>query len=51
VLHNNIAVAYFKQGEYSKSWTHLKKAEELGVTPHPGFREELERKIKRTQPL
>jgi tetratricopeptide (TPR) repeat protein len=48
VLHNNIAVVYFKQGEYAKSWTHLQKAEELGVPPHPAFREELKRKIKGT---
>jgi tetratricopeptide (TPR) repeat protein len=48
VLHNNIAVAYFKQGEYAKSWTHLQKAEELGLKPHPNFREELRKRIKRT---
>jgi tetratricopeptide (TPR) repeat protein len=48
VLHNNIAVAYFKHGEYAKSWTHLEKAEELGLKPHPNFREELRKRIKRT---
>jgi tetratricopeptide (TPR) repeat protein len=48
VLHNNLAVVYFKQGEYAKSWTHLQKAEELGLKPHPNFREELRKRIKRT---
>ncbi len=47
VLHNNIAVVYFKQGEYDKSWTHLEKAEGLGLKPHPDFREELKKRIKR----
>jgi len=49
VLHNNIAVIYFKQGEYAKSWTHLQRAEELGFEPHPDFREELKKKIRRIQ--
>jgi tetratricopeptide (TPR) repeat protein len=47
VVHNNVAVAYFKQGEYTKSWTHLQKAEELGLKSHPDFRGELEKRIKR----
>ena len=49
VLHNNIAVIYFRQGEYAQSWTHLQKAEELGLKPHPDFREELRKRIKRIQ--
>ena len=48
VLHNNLAVAYFRQGEYAKSWAHLQKAEELGLKPHPDFLRELKKRIKRT---
>ena len=47
LVHNNVAVAYFRQGEYAKSWAHLQKAEELGLKPHPDFREQLRKRIKR----
>jgi hypothetical protein len=47
VLHNYLAVVYFRQGEYAKSWTHLQKAEELGLKPRPDFLEELKKRTKR----
>lgn len=44
ILHNNLAVIYFEKGEYAKSWEHVRKAEELGLKPHPDFLRELTRK-------
>lgn len=44
VLHNNVAVLYFRMEEYHKSWEHVKKAESLGVKVHPDFVRELKSK-------
>jgi tetratricopeptide (TPR) repeat protein len=44
VLHNNIAVLYFKEGAVDKAREHARKAVALGVKVDPGFLEELEKK-------
>jgi tetratricopeptide (TPR) repeat protein len=49
-LHNNIAVIYFRKGEYAKSWEYVQKAEALGFKPRPDFLEELKKKLKNPSP-
>lgn len=40
-VHNNLAVAYFRTGLYSAAWKHVREAQRLGNSPHPGFLEAL----------
>jgi tetratricopeptide (TPR) repeat protein len=46
-LHNDLAVIYFKKGEYEKSREHVVRAQELGLVPHPDFVRELKKKIRK----
>lgn len=43
VLHNNIAVLYFKEGSFDKARDHARKAMDLGVNVDPGFLDELKK--------
>ena len=47
LLHNNIAVVYFRQADYALSWKHLQKARDLGFSVNPEFLRELEKKINK----
>ena len=40
--HNNLAVAYYQNGEHDKAIEHADKAKELGFEVHPDFLKELE---------
>jgi len=45
--HNNLAVIFYHQKNYEKSWEHIKKAENLGLKAHPDFKKELLKKLKK----
>ncbi len=40
-LHNNLAVAYWKQGRLDDAWASLRRAEALGFKVNPSFRTDL----------
>jgi len=40
--HNNLASAYYNNGDYQKAVEHLDKAVSLGFEPHPEFLKRLE---------
>lgn len=44
ILHNNVAVIYFRKENYPKAREHVQKAQELGHKVHPLFIEELKKK-------
>ena len=45
--HNNLAVIFYHQKNYEKSWEHLKKTENLGLEVHPDFKKELRKKLRK----
>ncbi len=46
IIHNNLAFIYYKKGDFSSAWTHLKKAQSLGLKAHPDFLKELKKRVK-----
>ena len=42
-VHNNLAVAYWKQGRLEDAWASLRRAEALGFKVNPSFRADLEK--------
>lgn len=42
-LHNNLAVAYWKQGRIDDAWASLRRAEAAGFKVNPSFRADLEK--------
>ncbi len=42
MVHNNLAVAYMKQGRIDDAWAELTRAEELGFPVNPQFKADLE---------
>jgi tetratricopeptide (TPR) repeat protein len=47
VLHNNVAVLYFRLGSYAEAWDYAQKALALGAKVDPGFLKELGEKRRR----
>lgn len=46
-IYNNLAVIYFRRGQYEESWEFCLKALQSGFQVDPGFVEELRKKIKK----
>lgn len=46
MLHNNLAVAYWKLNRLREAQAELRKAEELGTKPNPAFKADLERALR-----
>jgi len=48
LVHNNIAVVFFRKGDFRAAWEHVQKAGALGFKIHPDFLKALKEKIKDT---
>jgi len=46
-LANNLAVCYFRAGDFRKAWEYALKAQDLGVVLHPDFLAALKAKLER----
>jgi Flp pilus assembly protein TadD len=46
-LVNNLAVCYFRAGQFEKAWVEAQKAQSLGVVLHPDFLAALKAKVER----
>jgi tetratricopeptide (TPR) repeat protein len=50
LVYNNLAVASWMQGDPSRAWAYLQRANELGFPGNPGFRDTLEQQLAAQRP-
>jgi tetratricopeptide (TPR) repeat protein len=43
--HNNLAIVLYETGRYEEAWESLRRARELGLTPHSSLLEEVRRRL------